>query len=113
MHIHLKPYFSLPGSNDALTLERIADALIINGDELDLSILPDGAAIEDAHELHPYLRGSIERVDGMAHVTLRLPMHRRSGHVDDPSPIIDPPDGPIAVPDLNGPEPEPEMEEES
>lgn len=111
MRIILKPYFTIPGSDDALALSRAGQTLIINGDALDLSILGEGDLIEDAHDLHPMLRDTIERVDGVVHVTLRLPVHWRSGHVDDPDPIIGPPDGTIAVPDLSGSEPEIEEED--
>ena len=106
MIIQLKPFFSLPGSTETLSLSRSGDTLTINGDDLDLSIIGEGDLVRDASDLHPYLRDTISRVDGRAHVTLRLPVLRRSGHVDDPAPIIDPPDGPISVPDLSGPEPE-------
>lgn len=112
MHIQLKPYFALPGSDDALTLARSGDTLIINGDALDLSAVGEGDLVKDAHELHPYLRDTITRAAGKARVTLRLPVHRRSGHIDDLPPIIDPPDGPISVPDLSGPEPE-DIEEDA
>lgn len=99
MLIVFSPYEALPGSGDKLVLARQGDTLIINGASIDMSPIPNGATVRDAHDFHPMLIRSIERSsDGVLTITLRLPYHGSSGHVDAPPPIVDPPDGPISIP---------------
>lgn len=96
--------------DDTLSVSKAGDTLTINGDELDLSILPDGATIESeqARALHPTIAGPIHRIDGEIHITLFLPHGPNpSASVAFPAPIIDPPDGPIDLPQ----DPEPEAED--
>ena len=81
------------------TITLAGTILSINGDELDLSDIPNGATYPNAGELNPWLVGSIENVDGDFELTVLLP------HGPDPSqavafpePIIVTTDGPVELP---------------
>lgn len=96
MHIAFSPVWS-----DS-PLPRVAvtgDTITIDGDTLDLSVLPEGASIEDASALHPTLVGPIDRIDGALHLTLRLPHGPDPDeHVAFPAPLIVTDDGPVDLP---------------
>jgi hypothetical protein len=91
--------FSPMRRDDALTVSKAGDVLTINGDPVDFSVIPDGASLPAAAVSNEFVVGTIERIDGDLHVTLILPHGPiPSETVAFPSDIIDPPDGPIAVP---------------
>ena len=72
MRIALSPIVT----DAALALSVIGDAITLNGDELDLSVLAEGDEIADeqARSLHPMIAGPILRQDGDIHLTLWLPL---------------------------------------
>lgn len=85
--------------DDILALSRAGDVLTINGDNIDLSVVPDGATLPYGAIDNDWIAGPVERIDGVLHLTLLLP------HGPDPSPAVAFPeqitvaaDGPIAVP---------------
>ena len=92
-----------------LTLHRAGDVLTINGVPLDLSVIPEGAILPREAITGPgaeLIDRDITRQDGRLHLTLILPHAANAGEdARFPTPIIDPPDGPIALP-VTHPEPE-------
>lgn len=102
----------------ALTLERHGQTLIINGQELDFSVIPPGATLPDGGAATgcPYIVGDIERDEsGVLHITVMLPYGPDSDEnraARFPDPIIDPADGAVPLPETGWPIPEPEMQEE-
>lgn len=105
-------HFTPQRRDDSLTLEKTGDTLTINGDALDLSVIPEGATLPDAHEIHPLMVGSITRENGEIELTFILP------HGPNPSQAVAFPesvtvavDGPIAVP-FDEPADEPALDPE-
>ncbi|MFC3338836.1 hypothetical protein [Paracandidimonas soli] len=101
----------------ALHLERRGQTLIINGQELDFSVIPDGATLPDGAAATgcPYIVGDIERDDdGVLHVTVMLP-HASNAPYEArfPQPIIDPADGIVPLPETGWPILAPEAQEET
>lgn len=100
--------------DDALTVNKAGDTLTINGAVYDLSVIPDGATLPASATDCPYLIGDIKRENGALSLTLMLPIgpYAQQGACF-PAPIIDPPDGPLVLPEPGFDEPEtPESEEE-
>lgn len=91
--------FSPKRSEAALVLQKTGPkAIVINGDTLDLSDIPDGATIDTAG-LHPMLFGDIEMKPDGPHLTVILPHKADAPEAARfPADIVNPPDGPIAVP---------------
>lgn len=91
--------FSPVRSDATLALAKTGPkALTINGDTLDLSDVPDGATV-NANGLHPMLIGDIEMKPTGPHLTVILPHKADAPNAARfPADIINPPDGPIAVP---------------
>lgn len=82
-----------------LSLERAGDVLTINGEAFDFGPLTDGATLPCAAVDCEWLVSDVERIDGALHFTLRLPQGPDAPHETRfPAPIIDPPDGPVALP---------------
>ncbi|NUB46512.1 hypothetical protein GEU84_019135 [Fertoebacter nigrum] len=82
-----------------LVLRRHGDRLCVNGAELDLSGIPEGAVLPRAAVACDWLAGDIERRDGILHLVLILP------HGPDapeatlfPAPILLTGDGPVTLP---------------
>lgn len=95
MIIHLIPQMR----GGALTVSRSGDILTVNGDVVDLSVIPDGSELPAGAIDNEWFTGALRRIDGALYVSLILP------HASDapearrfPADIIDPPDGPIALP---------------
>lgn len=85
--------------DDALEVVKAGDTLTINGAPFDFSALPDGATISAREIPCEWLVGAVERIAGELHLTLILPHGANpSQSVAYPAPIIDPPDGVIALP---------------
>jgi hypothetical protein len=95
------PVAALP-SRTPLAITVAGEALTINGDTIDFSVVPEAGRIADAWKLHPMLAGTVERIDGLLHVTVLLPYSGADGHVEPPSPVLDPPDGPLTLPVIGG-----------
>jgi len=84
---------------DTFAVIKNGDVLTINGDPVDLSVIPDGATLPHGAIDNEWIFGPIDRVDGKLHLTLILPI----GWTPEPwqafpDPIIDPPDGPLDLP---------------
>lgn len=85
--------------DDRLTLERQGDTLLINGDALDLSGIPEGATLPRDAVACDWLGSDIERIQGTLHLTIILP-HGPAAPQETlfPGPIDVVADGPIALP---------------
>lgn len=112
MHITLNPVFYLNGP--ALALQRAGEALIINGEGFDFSGLPDGGTIPEGMVPHDWVLGPVTRTDGVLHIRVRFPIGPNASEAQRfPEPIIDPPNGVVALPipaeetPMSMPEPEP------
>lgn len=95
MHITLSPI----RSDAPLTLYRKGDTLIVNGTELDLSPLPEGAILPRGAVDCPWLAGDITRQNGRLRLTLLLP-HGARAPLDTLFPAaLDPvPEGAVPLP---------------
>ncbi|RVJ38492.1 hypothetical protein [Sinorhizobium medicae] len=95
MRINLSPQ----RRDDAIEVSKAGDILTINGAPFDFSSLPEGATIPPGDVPCEWIAGPIECVGGKLHLTLILPHGPGpSQAVAFPPPIIDPPDGVIALP---------------
>lgn len=95
MHIDLLPQCR----PDTLTVHKAGDALTINGAAYDFSSLPDGATIPAGAVPCEWIVGPVERIGGILHLSMILPHNPvPSLAVAFPDPIINPPDGLIALP---------------
>lgn len=96
MHITFTPQFRPEAS---LTLHRTGEVLTINGADLDLSVLPEGAILPASAVGCDWLAGPIRRLEGVLHLTLILP-HGAEAPVEArfPAPLDIDGDGPVALP---------------
>jgi len=103
MHIILSP----TRTDTPLVASRDGDTLTLNGEEFDFGPLEEGETLPADAIDSEWIRGDVERIDGELQLTLRLP-HGANAPQETrfPEPIIDPPNGEIALPPHNNPEPE-------
>lgn len=96
----MRIHFSPQRSTQSLTLERQGETLIVNGDPLDFSELPDGGSYPPASIDNPMMVGGVERIAGIVHVTVRLPYSNPTppSGVAFAEPIEVTADGPVALP---------------
>lgn len=95
MRIILSPQVS----NDQLTLERQGSMLIVNGQSHDLSVLAAQEPDEDGQIDLPPCLTALGEADGEITVTVLFPMPAGATEAARfPAPIVDPPDGPVALP---------------
>lgn len=91
--------FSPQRRDDDLIVAKHGDTLTVNGDQIDLSVIPDGATLPAAAIDCEWIAGPVERIDGVLHVTLILPHGPNpSQAVAFPAPITVTGDGPVDVP---------------
>ena len=103
MHITLSP----TRTDTPLTASRAGDTLTLNGEAFDFAPLGEGETLPADAIDSEWIAGDVTRTDGTLHITLRLP-HGANAPEETrfPEPIIDPPDGEIALPPHSNPEPE-------
>ncbi len=65
--------FSPQYSTAVLSIEKRGGVLIVNGDELDFSDLPDGGDYPAEAIENPMVVGGVKRVDGEVHIAVLLP----------------------------------------
>lgn len=95
MRIELSPQ----RRDDTLEVSKAGDVLTINGEVFDFSGLPDGGTIPAGEVPCDFIAGPVERIDGDLHLTLVLPHGPNPPEsIAFPAPIIDPPNGAIALP---------------
>lgn len=103
--------------DDALSLERKGDVLLVNGEPVDFGPLAEGARLPAEAIGSPWFAGPVERVEGELRIALILPhgpvRPDGSGVPREtlfPAPVIAAEDGPIPVPPYAEKAPEPEGE---
>lgn len=95
MHINLSPV----RLDETLTASRAGDVLTLNGETFDFAPLPDGATLPAEAIASEWIAGDVSRIDGVVHLTLRLPHGPNPSHaVAFPEPINVTRDGPIVLP---------------
>lgn len=95
----MRIFFSPQRRDDALTLVRSGDTLVVNGDAVDLSVVPDGTTLPASAIDNDWIVGKVERIDGVLHVTVLLPHAANPPQaVAFPEPITVTQDGPIEMP---------------
>ncbi|WP_395026255.1 hypothetical protein [Comamonas odontotermitis] len=83
----------------ALQVSKKGDVLTVNGRRYDFGQLPEGAVLPGNAVDSEHIIGNVTRTGGQLQVTLLLPIAWDAPHeACFPEPIIDPPDGPIALP---------------
>ena len=92
-------------TDETLTASRDGEMLTLNGETFDFSPLGEGETLPADAIDSPWIVGDVTRTDGALHITLRLP-HGANAPEETrfPEPIIDPPDGEIALPPHSLPE---------
>jgi len=84
-----------------LVVSRAGDTLLINGEEFDFSVIPDGASLPGRAVPCAMIEdlSIIDRIDGVLHLSLYLPLGANPPpEARFPAPIVNPPDGPIDLP---------------
>lgn len=95
----MKLHFTPQRRDETLSLDKVGDTLNINGSLLDLSVIPEGATLPDAHEVHPLLIGTITRQNGELELTFILPHGANPTHAQAfPESITVTEDGQISLP---------------
>ena len=95
MRINLSPQ----RRDDALTVIKQGDVLIINGTEYDFTDLPDGGTLPADAVDSEFVIGSVNRVSGELELTLLLPHGANASEAARfPEPIIAPADGELELP---------------
>ena len=86
-------------SDETLTVERTGDVLTLNGDDLDLSVIPEGGLLPATAVGTPWIVGNIRRRSGTLSLTLVVP-HGPDAPQETrfPTPITLTTDGPVALP---------------
>lgn len=101
MRIQLSPQ----RRDDTLIVSRQGDTLTINGEGFDFSSLPDESKLPAEAIDCEWISGPVERIDGEIRLTLILPHGANPAPKQAfPEPIIDPPDGEIALPGQETPD---------
>lgn len=95
MHITLSPV----RMDESLTASREGDVLILNGEYFDFSPLTEGATLPAEAIDSEWIAGPVSRIDGVLHLTLRLPHGPNPSQAEAfPEPIHVTEDGPIQLP---------------
>lgn len=91
--------FSPQRRNDAMTIEKAGDVLIVNGTTFDFSVIPEGATLPASAVACDFFAGDVQRIEGILHLTMILPHGPDpSADVANPADLSMPPDGPLAIP---------------
>lgn len=85
--------------NDSIVVVRAGDVLTINGTAYDFTPLPEGAVLPASAIDCEYVVGDVTRRSGQIELTLLLPITWDASHAAAfPEPILNPPNGRIALP---------------
>lgn len=95
MRINLSPQVR----EERITVTMRGDALTIDGMTFDFTPLPEGAVLPAASVACEHIISDVTRTSGQVVLTLLLPIALDAPHeACFPQPLIDPPDGPLALP---------------
>lgn len=100
-------------SDKTLSVEKLGDALTINGETFDFSPLPEGATLPRSAVPCEWLASDVERSGGEISLTLILP-HGANAPQETrfPQPVAMSGDGAVPVPVFETPQPKPQEEQE-
>ena len=85
--------------DDSLSLSKSGDTLTINDVAYDFSVIPDGSTLSASAVDCSFITGDIQRIAGELHLTLLLPHGPSpSREVAFPTPLINPADGELVLP---------------
>ena len=91
--------FNPQRSDATLAVSKSGDTLTINGTAYDFSVIPDGATLPASAVDCAFITGEITRVAGELHLSLVLPHGANpSRSLTFPTPIINPADGNLVLP---------------
>lgn len=91
--------FSPKRAGTELAVRVMGDAISLNGQAFNFTQLPEGATLPAAAINSDYFTGSVERINGELHITMRLPHGANPPqHVAFPEPIHVTQDGPVKLP---------------
>ena len=86
----------------ALVLERAGVVLTVNGTALDFAPLGEGDTLPRDATGCPWIVSDVTRQGGRIRLTLILPHGAAASEAARfPAPVIDPPDGPVALPETH------------
>ncbi len=85
--------------DDTLEVIKSGDTLTINSTAYDFSVVPEGATLpRDAVDCI-WLASDVERIDGILHLTLLLPLGAGASYAARfPTPLLNPTDGLLELP---------------
>ena len=84
---------------DTLEVIKSGDILTINGTDYDFSVIPEGATLPQGAVDCEWLASDVERIDGTLHLTLLLPNAAQASYAARfPTPLLDPADGLLELP---------------
>ncbi len=85
--------------DEMLSVIKASEVLVINGDRIDFSALPEGASLPATAISNLWIVGDVQRISGEIHLTLLLPHGPNpSDAVAFPVPLENPPDGELKLP---------------
>ncbi len=85
--------------DDTLKVVKAKEVLTINGKKYDFSVVLEGALLPKEAVDCPWIAADVERIEGVLHLTLILPISADASEAARfPAPIIDPADGPLEFP---------------
>lgn len=95
MKINLSPQ----RRDEVITVTKVGDALVINGDVLDFAPLLNGSTLPAEAIDNPWIIGDVHRVDGQIELTMILP-HAADASYEArfPVPLILNSNGPVELP---------------
>ena len=103
MLINLSPF----RADETLRLARQNDALIVNGETFDFAPLAEGATLPADAIDSAWFVGPVTRLGGALQITLAVPHGPNAPHETRfPDPIVNPPNGDVALPIHSVEEPE-------
>lgn len=95
MKINLSPQ----RRDDTLVVTKVGDALLLNGEVLDFSPLPEGATLPSSAIDNQWVIGDVTRKDGQIELTLLLPHGPDASEAARfPEPLIVTADGVVELP---------------
>lgn len=85
--------------DDTLTVFKVGDALVLNGEVLDFGPLPEGGTLPFGSVNNPWVASDVNRINGQIEVSIILPCAAgASPSACFPAPIITTQDGPVELP---------------
>jgi hypothetical protein len=105
--INLSPSTLLPGDTSTQLEASVAgDVITINGDEIDLTDLPENDELLASAVDHPWIVGRLRRLNGEIQITIIFPIPvDASAEARAPAPVLMLTDGPVPLPSVEAEQP--------